>query len=46
MVIPKSGKNYQDNFAFDATGNWSTYKQDTTGVLVQLRQEVRREGGR
>jgi RHS repeat-associated protein len=33
-----SGKNYQDNFAFDATGNWSTYKQDTTGAGFNLTQ--------
>jgi RHS repeat-associated protein len=33
-----SGKNYQDNFAFDATGTWSTYKQDTTGAGFNLTQ--------
>jgi RHS repeat-associated protein len=33
-----SGKNYQDNFAFDKTGNWSTYKQDTTGAGFSLTQ--------
>ncbi|MCL2624019.1 MAG: RHS repeat-associated core domain-containing protein, partial [Planctomycetaceae bacterium] len=33
-----SGKNYQDNFAFDATGNWTTYKQDTTGAGFSLTQ--------
>jgi RHS repeat-associated protein len=32
------GKNYQDNFAFDATGNWLTYKQDTTGAGFSLTQ--------
>jgi len=33
-----SGKNYQDNFTFDKTGNWSTYKQDTTGAGFSLNQ--------
>ena len=33
-----SGKNYEDNFAFDATGNWTTYKQDTTGAGFSLTQ--------
>jgi len=33
-----SGKNYQDNFTFDATGNWTTYKQDTTGAGFSLTQ--------
>jgi len=33
-----SGKNYEDNFAFDATGNWTTYKQDTTGAGFTLTQ--------
>ena len=33
-----SGKNYEDNFAFDATGNWTTYKQDLTGAGFTLNQ--------
>jgi len=31
-------KNGQENFAFDATGNWSTYKQDATGAGFTLTQ--------
>jgi len=31
-------KNAQDNFAFDATGNWTTYKQDATGAGFTLTQ--------
>ena len=31
-------KNGQESFAFDATGNWNTYKLDTTGAGFALNQ--------
>lgn len=33
-----SGKSYEDNFTFDATGNFATYKQDKTGGGFTLTQ--------
>jgi len=37
-AIASGKKNYQDNFTFDKTGNWYTYKQDTTGAGFSLTQ--------